>query len=338
MWLLKGPPHLAASWGVQLANLPAAAVLQAPSGSVVAPVPRIQGPSSIGAACSDKGSSITFDGSGTSPSAGRPVQELRWTTTNAELQSLIASQTSRTSITLSAADVEDLQPGTYTLQLNATNWLDATGRLQGRVAPALRLHNGLVHWVCLSTPFDACVLQAPPPSHSRKRRRSCRLCLLWAAAARPSCWHWARRCRPRLTCPPSARVSPDPCKHLCTISCGMALHGQTGWCPQRCWQDGSRSSNQHMHVLRLNNAPACRRQEGDLRVAGDQRPAPRLHLHISQPAAGGEARGSRGQGRLGAPRTCATLPSLPATHARLHKTEAIIMCSPMSPCSRCSQE
>lgn len=102
--------------------------LQAPEGTAVAPVPKIQGPSAIGAACSGAGSSVTFDAAGTPPSAGRAIGTWQWSRpNNARLQSLIASQASRPAITFSANDAQELAAGTYTLQLTATNWLNATG-------------------------------------------------------------------------------------------------------------------------------------------------------------------------------------------------------------------
>lgn len=91
---------------------------------------KIQGPSAIGDACAGSGSSVTFDASGTPPSAGRAISTWQWSSPNADLQSLLASQANRSSVTLSAAAAQDLAAGNYTLQLNATNWLGAVGKHQ----------------------------------------------------------------------------------------------------------------------------------------------------------------------------------------------------------------
>ncbi|PRW57378.1 hypothetical protein C2E21_4192 [Chlorella sorokiniana] len=101
--------------------------LQAPTGVAVAPVPKIQGPGAIGAACAGNGNSVTFDASGTPPSAGRAISTWQWSSPNSELGPLLASQATKPAITLSAADAQQLPAGTYTLQLTATNWLDVNG-------------------------------------------------------------------------------------------------------------------------------------------------------------------------------------------------------------------
>lgn len=93
------------------------------------PTAVVSGPSSIGAACTDATSSaVVFDASSTPASAGRPVT-FAWSSENPTLQQLAKEAGNTPRLVLPGTNATELLAGSYTVQLNITNWLGANGQL-----------------------------------------------------------------------------------------------------------------------------------------------------------------------------------------------------------------
>lgn len=119
------------------------------SNSPIPPSAAISGPTTLGSACSGSaGTTVTFDGSASPVSQGRPLTQYAWAATrtggalSSGLSAAIVAANQATDLgtqsrlSLSPAVVAALGADTYTITLTVTNWLAQTARTSITVTKA----------------------------------------------------------------------------------------------------------------------------------------------------------------------------------------------------------